>query len=128
MPANRLAASKASYPMATTKINIIQSTPPPRPSCLLVVIEASVTLQVCPAFLASADEAGRLGLGRQIAHRSYLLYTYRRMKLFTRCATVVAWGPSTISERGQRPESGARPEARPMWWPKPQPTKLRGLQ
>ena len=43
MPAKRLAASKASYPMATTKIKIIQSTPPPRPSCLLVVIEATRT-------------------------------------------------------------------------------------
>jgi hypothetical protein len=56
MPANRLAASKASYPTATTKMRKIQSTPPPRPSCLLVVIEASETLQVGPVFRASADE------------------------------------------------------------------------
>jgi hypothetical protein len=73
MPAKRLAASKASYPTATIKIKIIQNTPPPGPSCLLVVIEASETLQVCPEF-RPRDEAGRLGQAK-LPNGSYPAHT-----------------------------------------------------
>ena len=118
MPANRLAASKASYPMATAKIKMIQSTPPPRPSCLLVVIEAGGTLQLRSVFLAPAEEAGGLGLELQVAHRSYSpVHTPAHEIIYALC-----YG----NRMGPEYDLGARPRARIRRMPRSAPYVVAG--
>jgi hypothetical protein len=64
---------------------------------LLIFVRASLKL---PSNRQTSTLVELLCCKSHIAHESHALRAHRRMKLFTGCATVIEWGPSTLSERG----------------------------